>query len=453
MDNRDFSNIGEQVSRMVDDAMRSMNFSRLNQDIGRTVNQALDEARRQFGGYNDTDFLPHVDPHSKYDRGNQSEGQKKEQNKSGQRPFGQESAKYGPSGQNSTRREPFGRGETAQEPFGQGEIKNKPKFGIESNVQPIGKVSGIVMIVFGSIGFGFAGIMELLLLVSSLFTGRLNLLGVSLIVQLPILITALVLLWKGIASRKAYKKMLRCVEILNGRAFCQIEEMAAKMNLSEKEMLKELKKMIRRGVFPQGHIDEQGTCLMLDDRSYQQYLQAQHSWKQRQEAEKEEKQRQEAQKKEQKREKKKETREISPEIQAMVQEGGRYITALREANDAIPGEVISAKLDKLELIISKIFESVIRHPEQAGEMKKFMEYYLPTTLKLVNTYQEFDGLPVKGENITTAMTEIECTLDTIITAFEKLLDDLFQDTAFDVSADISVLKAMFAREGYKESDF
>ena len=82
------------------------------------------------------------------------------------------------------------------------------------------------------------------------------------------------------------------------------------------------------------------------------------------------------------------SQEISPEIQEMVQEGGRYITSLREANDAIPGEVISAKLDKLELIISKIFESVIRHPEQAGEMKKFMEYYLPTTLKLVNTYRE-----------------------------------------------------------------
>lgn len=433
MDNRDFSNIGEQVSRMVDDAMRSMNFSKLNQDIGRTVNQALDEARRQFGGYNDTDFLPHVDPHSKYDRESQSKGQRQQQNRSGQRSSGQEFSSAG----------------TSQPGAG----KREQRSVTEVKIQPVGKVSGILMIVSGSIGLGFAGIMELILLVASLFTGRLNLLGISLVVQLPILIFALALLWKGIANRKGYKKMLRCVEILNGRVFCQIEELAAKMNLSEKEMLKELKKMIRSGAFPQGHIDEQGTCLMLDDRSYQQYLQAQRSWKQRQEAEKEEKQRQEARKKEQKREQKKEAQEISPEIQAMVQEGGRYITSLREANDAILGEVISAKLDKLELIISKIFESVIRHPEQAGEMKKFMEYYLPTTLKLVNTYREFDGLPVKGENITTAMTEIERTLDTIIVAFEKLLDDLFQDTAFDVSADISVLEAMFAREGYKESDF
>lgn len=137
----------------------------------------------------------------------------------------------------------------------------------------------------------------------------------------------------------------------------------------------------------------------------------------------------------------------------MVRDGQRYIAQIREANDAIPGEVISGKLDRLEQIISKIFESVKRHPEQADGMKKFMEYYLPTTGKLVNAYREFDGLPSKGENVTAAMNEIEKTLDTIIMAFEKLLDDLFQDAAFDVSADISVLETMFAREGYKEKDF
>lgn len=437
---------------MVDDAMRSINFSKLNQDIGRTVNQALEEARRQFGGYRDTDFLPHVDPHSKYDRADQCKWQ---QNMGGQkrtyeRTTQSESADrtYGSTARSGSAEQAYGR-----KKYAGGAGQSQPAATYEKRVQPVGKVSGILLIVFGSLGLGLGGLLELILLISSLFTGHLHLLGISLIVQLPIFILSLILLWKGLSNRKGYKKVLRCVEILNGRAFCQIEELAAKMNLSEKEMLRELKKMIRRGAFPQGHIDEQGTCLMLDDKSYQQYLQAQQSWKQREEEQKAAKQRQAEQKKEQRREAKKEAQEISPEIQEMVQEGGRYITSLREANDAIPGEVISAKLDKLELIISKIFESVIRHPEQAGEMKKFMEYYLPTTLKLVNTYREFDGLPVKGENVTTAMTEIERTMDTIIVAFEKLLDDLFQDTAFDVSADISVLEAMFAREGYKESDF
>ncbi len=115
--------------------------------------------------------------------------------------------------------------------------------------------------------------------------------------------------------------------------------------------------------------------------------------------------------------------------------------------------MISQKLDRLEMIVRKIFESVKKHPEQMDEMDKFMEYYLPTTEKLVNAYKEFDALPVKGENVTTSMREIENTLDTIIHAFEQLLDDLFMDAAFDISSDISVLHTMLAREGYKEKDF
>ena len=141
------------------------------------------------------------------------------------------------------------------------------------------------------------------------------------------------------------------------------------------------------------------------------------------------------------------------EVAEMIRKGNAYIESIRLANDAIPGEVISAKLDRLENIIRKIFVSVKHHPEQKPEMDKFMEYYLPTTQKLVNAYKEFDALAIKGENVTKSMNEIENALDTINSAFEQLLDDLFQDTAFDISAVISVLQTMLAREGYKEKDF
>ncbi len=81
-----------------------------------------------------------------------------------------------------------------------------------------------------------------------------------------------------------------------------------------------------------------------------------------------------------------------------------------------------------------------------------MEYYLPTTLKLLEAYKEFDRQPVQGENITTAKKEIEKTLDTINLAFENLLDDLFEDAAMDVSTDISVLNTMLAQEGLTENN-
>ena len=82
-----------------------------------------------------------------------------------------------------------------------------------------------------------------------------------------------------------------------------------------------------------------------------------------------------------------------------------------------------------------------------------MEYYLPMTVKLLKAYEELDRQPVQGDNIMKSKGEIEDTLDTLNIAFEKLLDNLFQDTAWDVSADISVLNTMLAQEGLTDEGF
>ena len=108
---------------------------------------------------------------------------------------------------------------------------------------------------------------------------------------------------------------------------------------------------------------------------------------------------------------------------------------IREANDAIPGEEISAKMSRMEMLVDRIFDRVEEHPESVADIRKLMEYYLPTTIKLLDAYEDLDAQPVQGENIITAKKEIEKTIDTLNTAFEKLLDDLFQDTAWDLSSD------------------
>ena len=131
----------------------------------------------------------------------------------------------------------------------------------------------------------------------------------------------------------------------------------------------------------------------------------------------------------------------------MVAEGNDYIHKIRQANVAIQGEEISAKLDRLSMVMDKIFLHIEGHPEKVEEIHRFMEYYLPTTLKLVTAYQEFDSQPVQGENIRTAKKEIEETLDTINQAFERLFDNFFADAAMDISTDIDVLETMLAQEG------
>ena len=115
--------------------------------------------------------------------------------------------------------------------------------------------------------------------------------------------------------------------------------------------------------------------------------------------------------------------------------------------------MISQKLDRLEIILCKIFEYVENHTDELPETRKFMGYYLPTTLKLVNAYREMDAEPIQGENIRSAKHEIEATLDTINYAFENLLDSFYQDKAMDISTDITVLETMLAQEGLTEKDF
>ena len=137
----------------------------------------------------------------------------------------------------------------------------------------------------------------------------------------------------------------------------------------------------------------------------------------------------------------------------MKKEGSEYLQQIRAVNDALPGKEISDKLDRLENVSARIFVCVEQHPEKLPDIRSFMRYYLPTTLKLVKSYEEFEAQPVQGENITKAKAEIEKALDTINTAFGNLLDTLFADDALDISADISTLETMLKQGGLTGSDF
>ena len=146
-------------------------------------------------------------------------------------------------------------------------------------------------------------------------------------------------------------------------------------------------------------------------------------------------------------------KKLDPEVQEIIRTGDEYIKKIHESNDAIPGEEISAKISRMEVLVDRIFDRVEQNPESVTDIRRLMEYYLPTTVKLLEAYEQLDGMPVQGENIISSKNEIEKTLDTLNAAFEKLLDSLFQDTAWDVAADISVLNTMLAQEGLTKDDF
>lgn len=136
----------------------------------------------------------------------------------------------------------------------------------------------------------------------------------------------------------------------------------------------------------------------------------------------------------------------------MVQEGTDYLRQLRQADENIEDEEISAAIVRMEDVSFRIFAYICDHPKKVPQIRKFMNYYLPTTLKLLNSYDRMSQQDVAGENITQSMTEIERIMQTIVVAFEKQLDALFQDEAMDISADITVLEGMMAQEGISSDD-
>ena len=120
---------------------------------------------------------------------------------------------------------------------------------------------------------------------------------------------------------------------------------------------------------------------------------------------------------------------------------------IRDFNRAIADEDISEELAQLEITMKRIIEQIRKDPSSAPNLRRLMVYYLPTTMKLLQAYRELDAQPVKGENILSTKREIREALGTINEAFERLLDSLFQDMAWDISSDISVMKTMMAQDG------
>ena len=120
---------------------------------------------------------------------------------------------------------------------------------------------------------------------------------------------------------------------------------------------------------------------------------------------------------------------------------------IRQLNDDIADEAVSERIYKIEDITSKIFNLVKERPEKESELKTFMSYYLPTTLKLLRSYSLFEKQGIKGENIDSTLSDIERILDTLVEGFSQQLDRMFESDALDISSDIEVLESMMQQDG------
>ncbi len=230
------------------------------------------------------------------------------------------------------------------------------------------------------------------------------------------------------------------VRAIGDRGYCAIEELARAAGRKKEYVRKDLQDMLRRGYFLEGHLDREETTLIVDHETFRQYTQAEEERLRRAQEEA----RVQQERTEQVRQ---EEAVYTDEVHRILTEGEAYIRHVHACNDAISGEAMSEKLEKLEDIMRRIFAQVKKQPESAGDLHKFMTYYLPTTTKLIDAYRDLDEQPAYGTNVANTKKEIEATLDMINEAFVNLFDSLFEETAWDISADISTMKVMLQQEG------
>lgn len=250
------------------------------------------------------------------------------------------------------------------------------------------------------------------------------------------LVGSTALLCSGIGTLAKVSRFKVYLKALGTKTSITLERLSRSVGKNERFVRKELQKMIKQGLFLEGHLDNEQKNLITSDETFREFERSRLELEQR-------KRSQAVQA----------AKSPDPKIQEVLDKGNAYVKEIRRCNDEIPGEEISAKIDRMEAIVRKIFERAEAHPEVIPDMKKLMDYYLPMTVKLLNAYADMDRQPVQGETIRKSKQEIDATLDTLNAAFEKLLDELFQDAAIDVSSDISVLNTLLAQEGLTGSDF
>ena len=427
--NMNLDDLGDTIEAIIDRAVSSQDFQQLNQTIRQALNtavdtggdamrRALDEAAKKKAARNRIvderrDGPQYIPPY-----------RSREQSRSRYQPnVNVYSSKLGSS------RAPQQSG--AQLPA----LYQNPNGKLAGGI--VKTVGGGLLTLFGSGGVISSGIAALVTGLGSVLSvlGSLSLLGLG---------GGIWLLTSGISSIKKVSRYEKYLKALGSKTHCELNRLAQAVGKSPKFVRKELKGMIDDGLFLEGHLDEDENSLITSNDSYVHYLET--------------KQKQAVKKQEEVIETKRaqdeaDAKKVSSQAQEVLDKGNEFIRQIRRCNDAIPGQEISDKITRMETLVRKIFDRVQTHPEVLPELKKLMDYYLPMTVKLLNAYADMDAQPIQGENIQSSKREIEETLDTLNTAFEKLLDSIFKATAMDVSSDITVLQTLLAQEGLTEDEF
>ncbi len=243
--------------------------------------------------------------------------------------------------------------------------------------RPAGSISGILYIVFGATGSIIYGFSVLSFLIANTFFSSIIIGGNFILgVLISFFIVSLGLLLRGINLRKRLKRFKKYVRFIDDNSYFLIKDLAKFAKEKESFVVKDLNKMIDLGMFLEGHIDEEKTYFMLNDEVYGDYLNLKKAQMY----------------KESNKERLKEEIDNSGrgEIESTIKIGRNYIEQIKTVRNELYREEIATKLDKLGNIANQIICYVEKNPKKIQEVNKFINHYLPITIKLINSYKEIN---------------------------------------------------------------
>jgi len=302
--------------------------------------------------------------------------------------------------------------------------EQKGRVDLLSGMQAKGKVLITIGAIIAGV-FTIASLSSLGDLLYWLFDGDLrSFLGSLLEELLPLLCFAgggLGCLWAGLRRRKKVRRYRNYLAMIGRQKVVSVSSLAAASGRPVHKTREDLAEMLDAGLFPQGFLDYGGDRLVLSGDGLKEEAPA------------------------------REEPAAQPKAAPQAQPEHDILSEIKEVNDDIDNEKLSAQIDRVGVITAKILDCQRSDPEKAPQLHSFLSYYLPTTLKILRAYARLEDQEVAGENITAAMQRIEGMMDKVVEGFERQLDQLFQGDVMDITTDVEVLERMLAKDGLSDS--
>lgn len=226
----------------------------------------------------------------------------------------------------------------------------------------------------------------------------------------------LVLLSVGLRRRKQAKRFRKYLGLIGMKKKVSISTLAKATRRKYDKVCDDLQNMLDQGILPVGYLDLENDKLVLTTEGIED-----------------------------------EEEEPEEETTEEARTDDSILGEIRAVNDSIPDPVMTAKIARIEEITGKILDYQRRYPAKAGQLRNFLNYYLPTTLKILRAYAQLEEQGIEGENISAAKSRIEGMMDKVVEGFEKQLDKLFQNDALDITSDVAVLEKMLDNDGLGDS--